>query len=303
MSRRSRAYPLQLPAETVNLKGERVGTIYIGKCTDMSGWQFEEPNPIKRCTIQLGLGLPLSSTVIREISAMHGQFKRELPRKVEQQMLAINVGGIPGSIAAPPTRNIGGVVFDVVSPSGESSQGIVVGPTLLSYFTASYTRWVEFWPFASRLVTTVCEHALRSAPLVSLALEYQDQFSWSGNKQELDLRLLFKSDYEYLPAWFLTRKDACHNFQGWIERSTEFPDKQVIHNLNVTLSDPSDPSEQLPTCTIIISHRNQFNSGLKFSEFSKIFEPTMLTMRKIDKNLLTSILSEQVSAKIPGLQD
>src|ERR1700747_2525530 len=114
-------------------------------------------------------------------------------------MLTVAMGGLSGPGALPPTRDLGGIVFDFVNPMGESSRGLMVGPNLINYFTASYTRWNEFWPFASRLLTAVCEHALKAAPLVSLTLEYQDLFSWTEATPELHLDLLFKSDYEYLP--------------------------------------------------------------------------------------------------------
>jgi uncharacterized protein (TIGR04255 family) len=266
----------------------------------MVGWEFEEPNPIKRCTIQLGLAWPLPPAVIRGISAIHGQFRRELPRKVEQQMLTVPMGGLSGPGALPPTRDLGGIIFDFVNPLGESSRGLVVGANLVNYFTASYTRWVEFWPFAARLLTAIGEEALKGAPLVSLALEYQDQFFWRGGNQELDFHLLFKSDCEYLPKRFLSQKDVCHNFQGWIERPDGNPPRHVIHNLNISLG---SALENVSTCTAVFNHRTQFNTGLSFPNFAEIFEPTMLDMRKIDKELLISILDEQVSTRIPGLRE
>jgi uncharacterized protein (TIGR04255 family) len=268
----------------------------------MPGWTFEEPNPITRCVVQIALAGSLPPAVIRDISATHGQFKRELPRKLEQQMLTVQMGGLSGpGRAFPPTHDLGGVVFDYVNPLGQSARALIVGPNFINYFTTNYTRWEEFWPFALRLLTEVSKRALGAVPIMSLKLEYHDSFNWEGPRGELNLPLLFRNDSEYLSSWFLRQRDICHNYQGWGRREQGPEAGQRIDNLNIAIGD--DPANDTFVCSVVIGHSKQFNTPLKEEEFVAIFERLMNEMHKSNKRALLSVLNRDMAARISGLQE
>jgi len=168
----------------------------------MSSWTFEQPNPIERCTIQLVFSAPLPAPIIRDLASLHIQFKRDLPRKIEQQALTLQFGGILGTEIAPPSQEIAGLIFDFVNPTGESARAFVVGPNSITYFTREYTRWNEFWPFASRLLVTASRGVLSSIPLSILKLEYRDRFDWDGEPDSADVNLLFIDGCRYIAEVF-----------------------------------------------------------------------------------------------------
>jgi hypothetical protein len=75
---------------------------------------------------------------LKQISALHPQFKRELPRRVEQQALTFQVGAGPGPV---PRADIGGVVFDEVGRDGSILSGLSVVQATASFMVAEYSRW------------------------------------------------------------------------------------------------------------------------------------------------------------------
>lgn len=100
-------------------------------------WTFASPNPIVAYSVGVLLERPLSPKVVREISVAHGRFKRELPRRVEQQALTFQVNAPPGQ---PPELALGGVVFDKLYPDGRAQTALTVNRSVITYMVAEYTR-------------------------------------------------------------------------------------------------------------------------------------------------------------------
>ena len=265
----------------------------------MPGWTFEEPNPITRCAIQLALAGPLRPATLREIAAMHSQYKRELPRKVEQPMLTLPITG--GPLPFSPSRDLGVVIFDFINPIGQSARGLAVSPNFVNYFTTSYTRWEEFWPFASRLLRDVCGRALVAAPMASLNLEYHDRFKWEGAKEDLDLGLLFSENSRYLPSWFLAQRGICHNYEGWGAHEADPQAGRRIDNLNVAVTKSSD--EDTFICTVVISNSKQFYTPVDITGFNEIFERLMNEMHSRNKRMLSAVLNKKIEERLPGLRE
>jgi uncharacterized protein (TIGR04255 family) len=273
----------------------------------MPEWSFEEPNPIQHCSIAVWFVAPVPPATIREIAAMHGQFKRDLPRKVEQQALTLQLNMSPGQVPTAPVPELGGIVFDYINPTGLSARALTVAQNSVTYSTQTYTRWAEFWPLADRLISTTAAHIAKTNPVAAFVLEFHDRFQWNGEPDAMDFKLLLRADSPYIPANFLSQHGLAHSTHGWLSRD-EAASTVRIDNVNVIVADqPSDGRG----CTVAISHRLHFDTPLLLSEelfqnseqTKSLFGKSANAMHVLNKQLLRASLADYMIERIPGLRE
>src|ERR1700722_14971269 len=146
----------------------------------MSEWVFEGTNPITNYTLGVELTASIAPARLREIAASHPKFRRDLPRKTEQPMLTFQMATLPG---VQPQAQLGNVTFDSVREDGTVARALIIGPTQIAYMTASYSRWEEFEPVATRHIREIAIDLLRkwpdslprarSQPVLAVALHIQ----------------------------------------------------------------------------------------------------------------------------------
>src|SRR4051794_34327960 len=110
---------------------------------------------------------PIPPDVIKDISSLHPQFQRDLPRKLEQQMVTVQVQPM-AQVSPAITPQLGGVTFDEVGRSGESVQGLFIDLMRVGYFSTKYTRWTEIWPFTKRVLTACGKPVLQRSPVSAI---------------------------------------------------------------------------------------------------------------------------------------
>lgn len=263
-------------------------------------WTFTGPNPIVAYSVGVFLERPLSPQVVREISAAHGRFKRELPRRVEQQALTFQMGSPPGQ---PPELALSGVVFDKLYPDGRAQTALTVSRSIITYMVAEYTRWVEFWPVAERLLQEVLGPALKITPVQGFVLVANNRFRCTADSP--DLASLLRQNPAYLAPHMLRCEPPSHS----------------VHNYSVHQSNPAGTRTDSIVCSLS-QHEGETLLDLNFtlnvrleavvtSERDLLGDPawngkTLLgysldVLHEGNKALLREIILESLVAKIPGL--
>jgi uncharacterized protein (TIGR04255 family) len=202
----------------------------------MGEWTFANPNPITAFTVGLVLERPLPPPVIREISGLHGRFKRELPRRVEQQALTFQMGAFPPQ---NPNPQLGGVMFDSLLPDGNTRAALSVNQAVITYMVAEYTRWVEFWPVAERLLTEIATVALREVPIRGFILVANNRFQCPS--RDVNVAALIKRNPTYVVPHILVCRAPSQSIHGYAIRQDDPPGERT-DNILCRLSSDDETS-------------------------------------------------------------
>jgi uncharacterized protein (TIGR04255 family) len=264
-------------------------------------WRYPGTNPIVGYTVGVELAQPLSPPTIRRVSGLHSQFKRELPRRAEQQAVTIQMGGFP-QVPTPAHADLSGIVFDRLKPDGNTEAALSVVQATITYMRSEYSRWVEFWPVAERLLQTVGDVALTEASVCALLLVANNRFEWSGERDKVEPGRLLRKEPKHVAQHVLDCAGPSHSFHGYIVESDDprgqrtdnifyvvgfQPDGLTFLDLNfnirLALAEPIAGSEAL------------FRAPRSF------LAKALLSLHNLNKKLLRDIILESAIAAIPGL--
>jgi uncharacterized protein (TIGR04255 family) len=271
----------------------------------MSEWVFEDPNPITSYNLGVELAAPIAPARLREISALHVNFRRDLPRKVEQPMLTFQMAALPG---ARPQAQLGNVTFDSVRENGTVARALSIGPSQIAYMTASYPRWEEFEPVATRHISEIAKLTMSESRVAAIVMGVTNQFTWAGDAAENDIGKLLNPGSHYVAPNMLSCRDHCHSFHGYLEKLSSPDNAQRIANINVQTGDLPEGKR---TVSIVFIHRTILAApvgdfevvfGSPSSETPQAFGISAREMRRLNNRLLCDIISPSISAKIPGLR-
>ncbi|HEY1934387.1 MAG TPA: TIGR04255 family protein [Acetobacteraceae bacterium] len=266
----------------------------------MGEWTFPGPNPITSYTVGLLLERPLPAAVIRQISGQHAHFKRELPRRTEQQAITFQVGASPGQ---QPRPELGGVTFDYLKPDGGTRAALAVNQVAITYMVAEYTRWAEFWPVAERLLTVVANIALSEVPIRGFLLLANNRFLWSPG--EVEVTALIRRDPTYVAPHILECHAQGHSIHGY---TIDLNDPAGVRTDNIfCLLGTTDEGPfldlnfnlQLRLGTVVTTGKALLESVEGRSR--PLLEETLDMLHNTNKSLLREIVLESVVSKIPGL--
>jgi uncharacterized protein (TIGR04255 family) len=193
--------------------------------TEMSGWLYDEANPIASFTVGAELAGAISPSFVRKISARHHLFKRELPRKLEHPFFLFPMPGMP---IQPAQNQIAGVVFDSVNQDGSVARSLTVGPNQVAYMTASYTRWKEFLPVWERLLGEMFQLLIGGPPVSAFLLTAVNRFQRQGDSsQQGTLESLLNQKSRLFAPNILTTSEDCHSFHGYVEQRLDEPKGRI----------------------------------------------------------------------------
>ncbi len=193
-------------------------------------WTHPAPNPIIGYAVGVELLPVLSAETIKEISALGVMLSEDLPRKTEQQAFMFQVGQ-PQPV---PQSSIGGVIFDEIERDGTMKRQLSVMPNTIMYTVARYPRWAEFWPVAERMIGTVLNIASRNSSPSAIVLVANNQFSWSGDEDDIDFTQLIRQDCDLIASNVLKQRRLCHSFHGFL-LPISAPAGRRIDNVNFTV--------------------------------------------------------------------
>jgi uncharacterized protein (TIGR04255 family) len=267
----------------------------------MSGWLYDEANPIASFTVGAELAGVISPSIVRAVSGRHHLFKRELPRKLEQPFLLFPMPGMP---IQPAQNQIAGVVFDSVSQDGSVARSLTVGPNQVAYMTASYTRWKEFLPVWERLLSEVFQLLESGASATAFLLTAVNRFRWQGDSSQATLGTLLNQQSRLFAPNILTTSEDCHSFHGYVEQRANEPKGQYIRNINIQTGKEHSGDRG---ATVLLSHRLSFTSPV---DVTSLFRPNdeqsfaaKLATELHDRNndMFRDVVNPAVTSEIPGL--
>jgi uncharacterized protein (TIGR04255 family) len=269
----------------------------------MAEWEFTGPNPIVGYTVGLEFEKQLSAQAFRQISALHGQFKRELPRRIDQQAVTFRIGAGP-TPTPTPQFDIGGVTFDSLNPDGTIKTALSAVQNSVSYMVSDYRRWVEFWPVAERVLTDVVTPALNESAVQALTLVANNHFVWNGNAEEMDIRTLLRGAPKYVAEHILQCRGACHSHNGYTVTNVNPPGTRVDNVILVVgpLVEGRQPLELNFSIRLSlrdpIGDRDELLTGAPGTSF---MARTLDSLHNLNKGLMRELLLDSVVAGIPGL--
>jgi uncharacterized protein (TIGR04255 family) len=269
----------------------------------MGKWTFSDPNPIVGYTVGIELARPLSPPVLGHISALHARFRRDLPRRLNQQAFTFQVG-VPAQQPSQPA--ITGVVFDSLLPDGRTKMALSVHQSVLTFMVGEYSRWVEFWPLADRLLREVGGPALDEAPARALVLIANNRFTWSNSdsKSGVDISMLLRPAQKYVPPYLLGRQGSCHSFLGYTVDNSDPAGKRTDNViLAVQLSDEGqflDLNFNIRLELAAPQSRQQLFEGSDGGQHC-LLERTLDDLHELNKGLMRNVLLDSVAQTIPGL--
>jgi uncharacterized protein (TIGR04255 family) len=258
---------------------------------------------------------PIPSGTLRQIAEIHGRFRQELPRKIEQQILTLPFPVQPfGRPVAPQLSTpdqLGGLIFDYLSPTGVPIRSLNIGQNRIVYMVTQYNRWGETWPLAERLLSECGKIVMESIPVVGVLLEYQSEYQWHGDGDQFDLVNFIRAENDLLSNNLFHRSTAMHSYSGWVERSDDAPAGIRVDNFNFSIAQsPGDPGEPAPArwrARIAVQHRLTFDEAIGDAAAFFTGDPVgtltgcMDHMHELNKNLVRRALADEMIARIPGL--
>jgi hypothetical protein len=270
----------------------------------MGDWTFDGPNPIVSYTVGLEFDRALSSATLRQISALHGSIKRDLPRRIEQQAITFQMGiGVPAGVGGSqgPRPDLGGVVFDHLLPDGKALSSLGVSQGTVQYMLSQYSRWAEFWPVAERLLAIVGNVALQEVAVRAVQLIANNRFVASDTKIELP-NLIKQS--AYIAPHVLKCSNPCHSFHGYQVANAEPPGQRidnVLLSVGYTAEGKAFAELNFNLRLILNEAITEAATLFRQNRLGSLLASTLEKLHGLNNTLIRDILVEGVSTSIPGL--
>ena len=270
----------------------------------MGEWTFPERNPIVSYRVGVEFARALPAGTLRQLSARHAEFRRDLPRRVLQQALTLQLGGAP---VPQPQADVGGVVFDFVQPDGTIGRALSVVQQVASYMVADYPRWVEFWPQAERLLRPAIELALaENIPVTALILAANNRFAWSSAEESPDFTRAMRSDSGLVARHMLDCDGAAHSLHGYY-KSHDAPKGQRLDNIMISSAKSASGSWDLDVnfAFRLTLHEPVRDIGTLFTandaDDRPLLEQGLKSLHQLNNQLFRDIVAESLVNRIPGL--
>jgi len=268
-------------------------------------WKFEGTNPIVGYTVGFEIAGILSPDALLQISALGPSLAKDLPRKVDQQAVTFQMG----SSSPIPVRSIGGVVFDELARDGTVLKQLVVTPNSVTYRTARYERWLEYWPTAERLLNQIADVVLRHAGISGFVINAANKFTLTGDQSSLPFDELIRPGCEFIAPNLLGKKGPCHCFYGFMIESSDPPGRR-IDNVNFSVGAKPENVES-NWVDLIINLRLVLNNPI--TERGPLFgkgvdalphrpaSDVLERMHAANNDLFAGILTKDLCDIIPGI--
>ena len=269
----------------------------------MGKWTFNDPNPIVGYTVGIELAQPLSPSVVRHISLLHSRFRRDLPRRLNLQAVTFQMGA-PAPQSPQPAMS--GVVFDSLLPDGRTKSALTANQNVVSFMIADYSRWVEFWPLADRLLREICIPALNETPAKSLLLIANNRFRWAngGSESDVNVSQLLRREQRYIAPYILDYRGPCHCFMGYQADNREPPGRRTDNVfLTVTTSEDGtflDLNFNLRLELTIPASLEELFESTDVDGRSQL-EQILDSLHQLNKRLMRNIIADSMVEAIPGL--
>lgn len=240
---------------------------------------------------------PLTTDALIQACKLATKF-RNLGLEQMQQQNVVEFHLPTGQVKAPSAGagpEIGGVVFTRGGESSLPSRVVSISRTNAMVMIPDYTRWDKVWSEVQCYLKIILDEIGPSRPLSVIGLQYNDVFYWHDDPSELNLHEIFLQD-SYIPKHIFQQTGFWHLHQGFLEKFKKPIDANVLHNVNVDLTE----SNGLRTIQILGSHRATLDEPLWQSHLKNrdSLLSMFTTLHQSNKNMLCTLLTPEVCTKI-----
>ncbi|RJF98994.1 TIGR04255 family protein [Noviherbaspirillum saxi] len=239
----------------------------------------------------------ISDRALQEVQSLGQSLKSHFPISTVQKVVMVNLDqATSGSPAIQQNGDaMGGVVFQRMGKFGQVASQMVVSRNNCLIAINEYSRWDAILEAVMRYYKIVLPPILREKSIGSIALQYNDMFTWKDEPANLNLREVFKTDTPYLAPNSFEQKGLWHCHHGFI-RDLEGVDGTCLDNINVSVVNNQDDR----AIQILTSHKLTLNSPLRIAtkDYLQSIEKYQNILHQENKLVLGQLLSEEVCEKI-----
>lgn len=221
-----------------------------------------------------------------DIHQKNSIFKTFLPRKQLHEAVTVELG--LGSMPQSSIKKLGGVTFDKLTENGEQKWALIVKSDSLVCICTEYTRWAEVWKQASDLLSYLLP-AVESKKVSEIALEYVDEFTIEGYKDNSWTTELFNSKTKYLSPNVFEQTSLWHSHCGF------FNTDHLLTKINVDYV-LDEQNDMQPLVRIHTQHRKtDLENACISNEFlSGVVSQSLENQHQINKDILRDLLSQNI---------
>jgi len=264
---------------------------------------FAGKNAIAEMSVGLQFQLPFDSKIGDSIEAIKKEFAEDFPKVDPVQQFTLSVGTPFSPPSLPNPQGAVGFVLTKLKPDSSPARTLRAMGNSLSIHFMEYESWqqtkglaIAYFEKCLRLIG-----ALEKNGAVAIFMRYVDRFTFDGEPQAANAKLLFREGSKFLPSVIFESGDLWHSNSGWYELLVD--ETKTLINLNVT-------SATQPTVNITIDHTNIYplsrpcNSSVELFRGSqdqhplpKIFDRQHFANTVILKNLLNEKMLDTIGLK------
>lgn len=236
--------------------------------------------------------------VLKQVERLAPQLKSNFPVYSVQKMVQLNVatGNEGAPIVSQNTDSIGGVSFQRAGKFGQVVSQLVVSRNNCMIVMNEYVRWAPVLEAVVRYFKIILPCILQEKSIGSIALQYNDLFTWKDAPENLNLREVFKSDSPYLAPNVFDQTDLWHCHHGFITDGLGSVSGKCLDNINVAIVDNQDDR----AIQIITSHKFMLKNPLRLAtkDYLQSIETVQNALHMQNKGVLRKLLTEEVCSKI-----
>ena len=271
---------------------------------------YSEDHAIKNVIFALEFSQTLPSEFLEVVrdGEVGAALKADLPRVIEQKALVFNFSNVGAGLPIPAKiggaggaqQALSGLNYDKVKPNGESEWAVSVNQNLILVTCGNYSRWNGIWPTVKKLLSGLLSEVLKTTSIGVVGLQYTDEFSSLGSKEDFSLKCLFVDGSIYLPSHFVDCQGQCHSHNGYYERVENPVTGNILNNINVSVTEQSASM----IVSIVGSHRYTPATPIAGATVEALLSDEGMitgiwaTLHKVNKNIIGDVLTAEVKEAI-----
>lgn len=239
----------------------------------------------------------LTTDAILQVCKLATKF-RNLGLDQMQQQNVLQVKLMNGQIGQTSTQNsseISGVNFTRADAAPGSARVVSISRTNVMVVVPDYTRWDKVWHDVQAYFKVILDEVGPLRPLNVIGLQYNDVFLWQDDPSELQLEEIF-SPNGFIPNHIFQQKGFWHLHQGYIEKLTTPIVAELLHNVNVDLTETKGQR----IIQIVGSHRSTLAEPLwqSHQKNQEALLSMFFALHQSNKAMLSTLLTPEVCEKI-----
>jgi uncharacterized protein (TIGR04255 family) len=241
----------------------------------------------------------LSDHALTEIEKLSSKLKTHFPNSAVQKMRTIKLDATPDSVSLNQQfeeEQVHGVTFQRIGKFGRVESQLNVARSNCIVLLHTYERWKPTLEAIMRYFKIVLPVILKEKSISTIALQYEDIFTWKDDASKLNLREVFKDNSPYLAPNIFEQQGLWHCHHGYIIESLADVHGKCVDNINVSLVDNQNDRE----IRISTTHKVTLISPLRMAnkDYLQSIENVQNKLHDHNKEILSKLLTNEVCAKI-----